>query len=387
MANLFDYLKWRGDIPITADGFNAVDNLIFSELVYVDLEDAVPEDWESGVTLSEAASRYKAGEDEEKAASFSVYKQKAVSLLFEAAKTRRFADIPMHAFVNRVSDSAEGQMAAVTFEMPCHYAYVAFRGTDDSFVGWKEDFNLSYLPETEGQRQSAAYLNRHFAGRRAHLIVGGHSKGGNFAVYAAAMAAPGVRAQIDRIYSNDGPGFREAFGRRAGYLAVRDRIVHLIPSGSVIGVLMSGDTPHTVVESDAQGIVQHDGFSWQVLGKDFVPGGRTALSLYIEETLSRWIEGESDADRRHFVDSLFSIFGESLDQMDDLANKRIVSLAKCVRALKNMPETARQQFIKVTLDLLKQGGAVAGEKSEHWLKVIEDKLPEVKLSLPDKLKK
>lgn len=387
MANLFDYLKWRGDIQMEIDGFNAVDNLIFSELVYVDLEDAVPEAWEAGVTLAEAAARYKAGEDEKQAASFSVYKQKAVSLLLEAARTRRFRDVLMRAFVSRVSDSAEGQMAAVTFEMPDQHHYVAFRGTDDSFVGWKEDFNLSYLPETEGRRQSAAYLNRHFAGRGDHLMVGGHSKGGNFAVYAAAMAAPGVRARIDRIYSNDGPGFREAFVSRAGYLAVRDRIVHLIPSASVIGVLMSGDTPHTVVESDAQGIVQHDGFSWQVLGKDFVPGGRTALSLYIEDTLSRWIEGESDADRRHFVDSLFSIFGESLDQMDDLANKRFVSLAKCVRALKNMPEAARQQFIKVTLDLLKQGGAVAGEKSEHWLKGIEDKLPEMKLSLPDKLKK
>ena len=204
---------------------------------------------------------------------------------------------------------------------------------------------------------------------------------------AAAMAAPGVRERIHRIYNNDGPGFREAFVSRAGYLSVRDKIVSIIPAGSVIGVLLANVPPHVVVASDAQGIVQHDGFSWQVLGTDFVPGARTALSLYIEDTLSRWIEGESDADRRHFVDGLFDIFNEGLDQMDDLSNKRLVSLAKCVRALKNLPLDERQQFIKVTLDLLRQGGAVAGEKSETWLKGIEEKLPEIKLSLPDKLKK
>ncbi|WP_295363299.1 Mbeg1-like protein [uncultured Pseudoramibacter sp.] len=387
MGNVFDYLKWRGDIPMEVDGFNAVDNLIFSELVYVDLEKAVPESWDPGVTIAEAAARYQAAEDPEQAAVFSVYKRKSVALLAASAGTRRFRDVKMHAFISRVSHSAEGQMAAVTFEMPHHRYYTAFRGTDDSFVGWKEDFNISYLAETEGQRQSAAYLNRHFVGRRGTLMTGGHSKGGNFAVYAAAMAAPGVRERIHRIYNNDGPGFREAFVSRAGYLSVRDKIVSIIPAGSVIGVLLANVPPHAVVASDAQGIVQHDGFSWQVLGTDFVPGARTALSLYIEDTLSRWIEGESDADRRHFVDGLFDIFNEGLDQMDDLSNKRLVSLAKCVRALKNLPLDERQQFIKVTLDLLRQGGAVAGEKSETWLKGIEEKLPEIKLSLPDKLKK
>ena len=379
MANINDYIIWRGDLPVSPEfPFNEVDSMVLARFSYLVMQkidmDAVETVGDISCKmkdLPEGAFRYHGD----------------MQLIHLMGESVRFNDMKVTDFVLHNNEEIEKQFGAVTIHYLENQMYISYMGTDASLVGWKEDFNISYLPETEGQRQSAAYLNRHFVGRRGTLMTGGHSKGGNFAVYAAAMAAPGVRERIHRIYNNDGPGFREAFVSRAGYLSVRDKIVSIIPAGSVIGVLLANVPPDAVVASDAQGIVQHDGFSWQVLGTDFVPGARTALSLYIEDTLSRWIEGESDADRRHFVDGLFDIFNEGLDQMDDLSNKRLVSLAKCVRALKNLPLDERQQFIKVTLDLLRQGGAVAGEKSETWLKGIEEKLPEIKLSLPDKLKK
>ncbi|MGN0194481.1 MAG: Mbeg1-like protein [Pseudoramibacter sp.] len=375
MANLFEYLKWRGDVPLAFDGFNGIDSLIFSELVYIDLDEVVPADWDASLTLREAAARYREKADPLEEASFSVYKRKAVTLLQKAAETRRFGGVRLHSFVNQVIDSAEMQMAAVTFETAPGKYYVAYRGTDDSMIGWKEDFNLSYLWETEGQRRASLYLNHLFAARPGVIAVGGHSKGGNFAVYAAASAAPGIRERIVTIYNNDGPGFRDAFIARAGYQAVRDKIVHYIPSGSVIGVLMQNETKRHVVKSDAQGIVQHDGFSWQVLGTDFEPGERTGVSLYFEDTLSRWIEGESDTERRQFVDALFEIFENSLDQIDDLSHKRIQSLWRCFAALRQLPSEKRQPFLNVVLDLLKSGRDVMGEK---WLDGIESKIPKLK---------
>lgn len=386
MANLFEYLKWRGDVPFEYDGFNAVDSLIFSELVYIDLDDVVAADWDASLTLKAAAARYHEQADPLEEADFSVYKRKAVTLLQKAAETKRFGGVRLHSFVNQVSDSAEMQMAAVTFETAPGKYYVAYRGTDDSMIGWKEDFNLSYLWETEGQRRASLYLNRLFAGRAGVISIGGHSKGGNFAVYAAASAAPGLRERILTIYNNDGPGFREAFVKRAGYQAIREKIVHLIPSGSVIGVLMHNETKRHVVKSDAQGIVQHDGFSWQVLGTHFEPGERTAVSLYFEDTLSRWIEGESDEERRQFVDALFEIFENSLDQIDDLSHKRIQSLRRCFSALRQLPPEKRQPFLSVVFDLFKSGQTVIGEK---WQEEIESRLPKIKSGIDeigDKLK-
>jgi hypothetical protein len=379
MANLFEYIKWRGDVPMAFDGFNAVDNLIFTELVYIDFDDIVPEDWDAPVTLREAAARYHEKADLLVEASYSVYKRKAVTLLQKAAETRRFRDVVLRSFVNQVSDSAEMQMAAVTFETAPGKYYVAYRGTDDSMIGWKEDFNLSYLWETEGQRRASLYLNRLFADRPGALSIGGHSKGGNFAVYAAASAVPGIRSRIQRIYNNDGPGFREAFIARAGYQAIRDKIVHLIPAGSVIGVLMHNETKRHVVKSDAQGIVQHDGFSWQVLGTHFEPAQRTAVSLYFEDTLGRWIEGESDEERRQFVDALFEIFENSLDQIDDLSHKRIQSLRRCFTALRQLPPEKRQPFLSVVFDLFKSGQTVISEK---WIDDLKSGITEI----GDKLK-
>jgi hypothetical protein len=141
----------------------------------------------------------------------------AFPLLAAAAETDRFASVRVGAFVNNIDTEKQIQFSAVCFDLGDGSSYVAFRGTDNTIVGWKEDFNLTFMNETAGQRRAVEYVNYYFADTDERLILGGHSKGGNFAVYAGAFCDEYVQERIDAVYSNDGPGFRDEILEKNGW--------------------------------------------------------------------------------------------------------------------------------------------------------------------------
>ena len=204
MANILDYLTWRGDLRFHERPFNEVDNLIFSELAYADWGGIVPEDG-TRVPLAEACQHYvNDGRDQS-------YLANDPRPLAEALlQSERFRDVEMSRYVSKTDTEQQLQFAAVTFHLEDGSLYVAFRGTDNSIVGWREDFNMSFLSHTPGQAEAAAYLDRAAAENDGPILVGGHSKGGNFAVYAAAFCESTPPERIRRVYSNDGPGFNRA---------------------------------------------------------------------------------------------------------------------------------------------------------------------------------
>ena len=207
MANILEYLDWRGDLTLSERPFNEVDNLILAEICYLDFSGFVPAGFQTQqVTLQAAASAYFTAHPE---TNMGVLVPDQIPVLVEhAAKTARFGDIRLLGYVNRIDEETQTQFSAVTMLLPDGSAYVAFRGTDDTIVGWKEDFNMAFTPEIPAQKYAAEYLRQVSAALPFRpLLVGGHSKGGNLAVYASVFCGQEVQKRILAVYNNDGPGF------------------------------------------------------------------------------------------------------------------------------------------------------------------------------------
>ena len=386
MANIFDYLAWRKDVPFSVSPFNEVDGLVLSELIYADFSGGVTE--EGGkLPLSEVRNRFWQRHTKEEIMAEDSFTKMAPFLMDDMVDGARFAGTQVSWYYDVVDTAADIQLAVATFWLPDGTAFVAFRGTDSTIVGWKEDFLLSYLPETEGQRRAAAYMDAHFSDADIPLRVGGHSKGGNLAVYAAVSACPAVRKQIQAVYCNDGPGFLEAFTQSEAYREMLPRIICIVPEESMIGTLLSNEAYQHVVKSSAVSILQHDGFSWQVLGPRFVEAEKRSAGSYLtENTLRAWLRGINENDRRLFVGILFGLLESTGAQtIPQLKQDMVGALANMKKMLDNTPKEDRDAVWAIIAKLLKMGGENVWQEAKKALNALlvsvasreKDKKPEL----------
>jgi len=309
MANLFDYLDWRGDLTVAQAPVNCVDSLILCCLSYVPLEGALPPG--ARLTVAQAAKILFDGGLEVPAQRERLdFKSGCRMLLSLLADSPRFRDMELFDYVNHIDPEAQTQFSAVTVDMGAAGTYVAFRGTDNTLVGWKEDFNMGFLCTVPAQREAAEYLERAARQTKGPLWTGGHSKGGNLAVYAAAHCAAGTRKRLAGVFNNDGPGFCAPVLEEPGYQAVRGKISTFVPQSSVVGMLLDHEEEYTVVRSTQVGLLQHDPYSWQVLGRDFIRlDAVTSSSRFLDQTLKSWIAAMDVDQRELFVDTLFEVLG------------------------------------------------------------------------------
>ncbi|MBM6700367.1 DUF2974 domain-containing protein [Bifidobacterium pullorum subsp. saeculare] len=228
-----------------------------------------------------------------------------------AAHNPRFSAVTVGAFAERLDEDEQTQFAAITYGLPDGTLVIAFRGTDDSLVGWKEDFNMAFrypVPAQEAAADYVARVARLWPG--APMILTGHSKGGNLAVYAAMMADNATRGRIRRIYSLDGPGFPESVVVGEAYRRVLPLVVKIMPDSSIVGMLLEMPETCVVVKSDAGGIMQHFAFSWQVEGDRFVRCyGLNPSSQQFNKSLNDWLKALPAGECEHAVDALFSVLG------------------------------------------------------------------------------
>lgn len=310
MANILDYLDWRGDIPFSVSPFNEVDNLVFCEFCFIDLEGVVSERVaDGGMTIGEAvAHHFKKHPDDNESMGLIVPAEIRV-LLRRMAECPRYRDLRVAGFVNRIDEDAQEQFSALTVELNENELFVVFRGTDDTLVGWKENFNMSFLEAIPAQREAVAYLNQ-VAADTTHprIFVGGHSKGGNLAIYSAIRCEEAVRSRIVQVYSNDGPGYRREVVDSDAYRVMADRIVNIIPQSAIIGRLLEHDTQHRLINSAATGLWQHDGFSWEVKGNVFVEAPALSQeSEMIDKSLKKWIADMGTEQCEQVVDAMYRV--------------------------------------------------------------------------------
>lgn len=317
MANIISYLNWRGDLSFSERAFCEVDNLVLAALAYIDFKGIVPgdSDVDAWMTLAEAAAQVQA----QGKGSISLVQQPK-EFLTAAAASKRYRNVRLSRHVDVLDEETETEFCALHMELGDGSVYVAFRGTGDMLLGWREDFSMAFqlMP---AQRAAAAYLERTIDGDGDVVYrVGGHSKGGNLAVYAAMMCSPEKQARIIQIYSNDGPGFCEELIDMERYAPIRERIVRIVPEFSVIGMLFENDPPTKRVASTAEGLAQHDNFSWQVEGDHFVEAETEPEKCrFYNEMIREWIASADMEQRRAFVRDLFGA-------MEKLGKKKATEL-------------------------------------------------------------
>ena len=351
VSGLLDYLAWRGDITFGHTPFCPVDGLILSALSYIRFDGLVPEDTAPSVPLGQAAERCLSllPEPRERCRC-----PKDPDLLRALAQAPRFARLGLCRRADRFIPKEETQFAALTVLLEDGSAYLAFRGTDGTLVGWKEDFNLSFMDVVPAQLEAAEYIQAFAASFPGPLRLGGHSKGGNLAVAGASLSTMKVRDRIESVWSFDGPGLNPYLLARPGYQELRTRIRSFVPKSSVVGLMLAHEEPHTVVDSDQEGLFQHDPCSWQVLGPDFVRlEDVDSGSRLIDRTLKNWLSGLTNEQRETVADTLY----ELLSSGDAKTVKEALEPANLANALRAVPDADPRDLLTVTASLARLAGA------------------------------
>ncbi len=262
----------------------------------------------------------------------------------------RFRDIRLNYYTNVIDEAAEKQFAAMTFILPSGSLYVAFRGTDTTLVGWKENFNMAFILPVPAQSAAVDYLNEVASKTTVPLLVGGHSKGGNLAIYAAAMCKTAHQKRIKRIYSHDGPGFEQEFLSTPGFKRIVKRIDKTVPQSSLIGMLLNNDKDYRVIMSDGFFVMQHSPFTWLVEDGDFINvDGITGSADFINNSMHEWIASLSKERREQFVDALYTVLTASGTK--DVKKFTAASIKSSVIAIKDMDPEMRSILLGTLNDL------------------------------------
>ena len=340
MPNIQDHALATGGYTLAQRPFDALDSLVLTQLVYMPMEGLM--DRGQRPTVAQAWAYIREHVDYERLDTF----QKKRYRLFECcAGLKRYRDLPMHDYVNMIDGAMEMQFCACTWDLSRGECYIAFRGTDLTIAGWKEDLNMGYLEVIPSQTRALEYLGRMTRQYPdAKLRIGGHSKGGNLSVYAAVKAPAAVQDRIVRVYNNDGPGFAKPLVGTPEHTRVADRILTVVPQSSVVGQLLEHEQNVEIVRSDAEGMLQHDGFSWQVVGDHFIHlDGFSREGKVIDETLESWEGSLSPKQREAFADALYTVLTASgAKTLSDLNGDKLKSAVTMLKTYSNLDRETRQ---------------------------------------------
>ncbi len=354
MGNIITYVREKGHLAFDELGFNEVDSLILSELSYLDFSCCTG----GPVAFAMTIGRLKEAGFHAGCPSNDYSPDRCAELFDALSESRRFRDVGVDFYVNEIDADEEKQFSAVTFRLSPRLHYIAYRGTDNTFVGWKEDLNMSFLEDIPAQKSALAYLERMAERMRSTWILGGHSKGGNLAVYAAMSAPPKVQKDVALVYDHDGPGFLDRVLRRPGFQVIRNRIYKTVPESAVVGLLLAEHEDYTVVESDARAIMQHDPFSWQVEDGDFVRAKDTdVLSKTTDRTLNNWLSTMDDETRRTFVDALYALIqATGATTLPELTENWRGNIPSVYLAVRQMDPKIRRLLFETVGSLIRASG-------------------------------
>ena len=353
MGNLMEYLDWRGDLKFSQLELCEVDSLILSIISYVNFDGIVPPPEDGGsITYLEAMRAYLKLYGGRAQTLGRLIPAEALGIAVKAAKTRRYAGIRLSDYVQDTDDDQQKQFSAVTFRITRDKYFVCFRGTDDTLIGWKESFNMSFMRPIPAQSTAEEYFNRVSERLSGGLFyLGGHSKGGNLAVYSAVRCPEETKKRILGVYNNDGPGFDTEFITGADYLSIKPKIHTIIPQSSVVGMLLEHEEDYEVVKSSANGIMQHHGHTWEVMGGSFIHLDTvTESSKLIDTKLKEWLAAMSPEDREAFVDKVYeTVSSTGAKTLSELSSEKV----KLVKAWNSLDGDTRSVILKCISILIK----------------------------------
>ena len=350
--NFLTYLKWRGDLSVKDVPFNEVDALILSELVYIHFENIVPALGEDGcITLREANAKY------EKSTAREMLFYKAKEELFDAlAFSPRFADMTLCNYVSTLDVQQQEQFAAMHVNVSPNHTFVAFRGTDSTVVGWREDLNMSFMMPVPAQQSAVEYVEKTVKGLFKKYSFGGHSKGGNLAVYSAVFCNPKIQKKLVQVYNFDGPGFNRKMINDEAYRRIEDRISTFVPEQSIVGLLMEHEEDYKVVESTEFSILQHEGFSWVIDRDEFVlVDSVDKFSKSLSLTLKAWLAQMNQEERKAVVDAFFDVFvNAGINDFMEIVDMDVKKAGILLKEVAKVPHQQRDKVMKLIKLLIEE---------------------------------
>ncbi len=358
MANLFDYVAWRGDISFDTIPFNKIDALLLSHISYSLLNGLVPSSFKESKTLSQLNKDFKASADyEERLKIGFVINKKTPELLAKTAKSLRFKNVRICGYREIFSEDDVEQFAAMTYIVKNgkdEEVVISYRGTDDTLVGWKEDFNIVWQNPIPAQKDALLYIEEASKSFKNDFVIIGHSKGGNLAINTAVKCGDKIQKRIKQIYNFDGPGFSEDFFKKPEYLAIESKLVNIYPEMSFVGMIFHHPEKYEIVKSDGFAVMQHDPLTWQILGpsfenkKDF-----TNESKMFYKTLNEWVERLDSVQTKKFVTALWDIIMASdVKTLSELSKSGLIAGAKMFAKMATMDRESKEE-VRVVLDLLR----------------------------------
>lgn len=365
MGTILDYIREYGDYTFSEKPLNEVDSLVLCQFAYLKFDGIVPGAGEHGDAVS--MGFLENHQDKDRLFADERYRENNTALFRGMLDSARFSTLRMNYYVNMIETDKETQFSAVTFFLEDGTIYAAYRGTDETIVGWKEDFNLAFSKPVTGQLRSVEYLNEVASEFEKPFFMGGHSKGGNFATYAAMNCKEEIRNRIVKIYNHDGPGFRPEIRKQGNYDEIAGKVVKIIPHSSLVGMLLESHAAgYMVVESRSFGLLQHDPYSWLVREDEFVRvkdiyKGRR----FMDETLNEWILSLNEEQIHSFVDTLYEVVSASkaVTLIDFTADWK-KSMMAVAAAFKGLDEETASMLKRIIASLFE----LAGERAREEIK-------------------
>ena len=364
---IMDYVHWRGDISFQIQPYNSIDYLILSNLAYVHFDGIT---FEPSLTLNEAYEQY--------INSQYVFEDESHSLFEKVSHAPRYQNIRILSYMNDVNPELIKQFAVVTFLLENQTLFVAFRGTDESLIGWHEDFLMLCETIIPSQTSAVNYLNeigqfkyqstlkqslqnqylgsltqrlrKHFQYKKQGLpiLLGGHSKGGNLAMYAACFCDENLSQRILKVYNFDGPGFQEDMLASKNYQNMLPRIISYIPHYSFFGIVLGHEENYHVIQSHNEGMLQHNSFSWHVTKDDFVNDELSYESVQFAIKVILFLEKMTIEEKRLFVETMFVLFDSlNLHTFHELSHITYKQILAAIKELTLLDNKMRKMLIEV----------------------------------------
>ena len=360
MPNITDYVRWYKDVGFDVKPFNDVDNLVLSQLSYLDLKPVLGEDYteeSDAPALNECVKRLrqqgipirKQAPDDSK---------RFEALVRACVASKRFGTLKITRFKDVYSDHSSIQYCTMTFAPVDNEGagYVAFRGTDSTIAGWKEDFMFA-VTLTESQKMAVDHLAAEIE-RTGRIITGGHSKGGHLAIYGAACLDPDRFNKLVHVYTNDGPGFCEDILSSDMISKIDPITTRIIPVFSIVGCQFE---PHItdchVVKSDKLMLDQHELCSWMIDHGELSDAGETdPISRLINDGIDRWLRTIELDDRKKFIDALFdSMSAGNTRTLQEFSDLGLIGWERVFRSVIKDDETIRNIVAALPDQMLFQG--------------------------------
>ena len=364
MSHIVSYIKRQQEKTFQDEPFNEVDALVLAQFIYLKLDGIVPtvSEKKEAVYLYELADNM----DYEKVFADERYRKDNTELFEAMAESRRFRRMRMNYFSDITSVLAETQFSAMTVFLEEGPTVIIYRGTDETMVGWKEDFNMCFKEPVTGQSLSALYLQQVSELLEGDFTVLGHSKGGNFAIYASMNVEEKVQNRISKVYSFDSPGFRPEILESVDFEKIKDRIIKYLPHSSLFGVLMQSKENYQIVECFSIGLLQHNPYNWQVSGNEFKKLDKLDRgSIFLSETYNEWLYSLNDEELHAYSEIWYHIMQEAkITTMLEIAKEPGKSLVSLIDAIRETDDKTKEMAKELAHGLIE----VAKENIRYYAK-------------------